>query len=92
MSVGPLKDKEGREVTDSQEMAELLATHYSSVFQPEVHPMEEVRQLYEGDSPLLDTVFTEAFVRQQLSKLLETLATGPDGIYARLLKKSCIYL
>ena len=48
--------------------------------------------LYEGDSPLLDTVFTEAFVRQQLSKLRETLATGPDGIYARLLKKSCIYL
>ena len=79
MSVGPLKDKEGREVTDSQEMAELLATHYSSVFQPEVLPMEEVRQLYEGDSPLLDTVFTEAFVRQQLSKLRETLATGPDG-------------
>ena len=79
MSVGPLKDKEGREVTDSQEMAELLATHYSSVFQQEVLPMEEVRQLYEGDSPLLDTVFTEAFVRQQLSKLRETLATGPDG-------------
>ena len=54
--------------------------------------MEEVRQLYEGDSPLLDTVYTEAFVRQQLSRLRETLATGPDGIYARLLKRICIYI
>ena len=92
VSVGPLKDKQGKEVTDSQQMAELLATHYSSVFQQEVLPMEEVRQLYEGDSPLLDTVYTEAFVRQQLSRLRETLATGPDGIYARLLKRICIYV
>ena len=43
-------------------MADLLAEHYSTVFKTEVLPMEEVRQLYQGDSPLLDTHFSEAFV------------------------------
>ena len=54
--------------------------------------MEEVKQLYEGDSPLLSTEFSEAFVRLQLSRLREDLATGPDGIHARLLKRICIYI
>ena len=63
MSVGPLKDKEGKEVKGSKEMADLLADHYSSVFQEEVLPMEEISQLYTGDSPLLNTEFTKYFVR-----------------------------
>ena len=92
VSVGPLKNKEGKEVTDSEEMADLLADHYSTVFKTEVLPMEEVRLLYQGDSPLLDTHFTEAFVRLQLSRLRETLATGPDGVYPRLLRRICIHI
>ena len=92
ISVGPLLNKEGKEVTDSEKMAELLSEHYSSVFKTEVLPMEEVKQLYEGDSPLLDTQFSEAFVRLQLSRLREDLATGPDGIHARLLKRICIFI
>ena len=92
VSVGPLKSKEGKEVNDSKEMADLLAEHYSSVFRTEALPMEEVRQLYTGDAPLLDTEFTEAFVRLQLSRLQETLATGPDGIYARILRQTCIHI
>ena len=67
MSVGPLKDKAGKEVKDSEEMADLLAQHYSIVFREEVLPMQEICQLYNGDSPLLHTQFTEAFVRLQLS-------------------------
>ena len=58
VSVGPLKDQEGNEVKESKEMADLLANHYSSVFNKEVLPMEEVTQLYQGDSPLLTTEFT----------------------------------
>ena len=54
--------------------------------------MQEVTQLYQGDSPLLETEFSEAFVRLQLSRLRETLATGPDGIYSRLLRRTCIYI
>ena len=73
-------------------MAELLAKHYSTVFKQEVLPMEEVRQIYQGDSPLLDTHFSEAFVRLQLSRLRETLAMGPDNIYPRLLKRICIHI
>ena len=38
--VGPLKTKEGKEVKDSEEMADLLAEHYSSVFKTEALPME----------------------------------------------------
>ena len=91
MSVGPLKDKDGKEVKGSKEMANLLAEYYASVFKEEVLPMQEVGQLYQGDSPLLETQFTEAFVRLQLSRLRETLATGPDGIYSRLLRRTCIY-
>ena len=53
VSVGPLKDKKGKEVKDSKEMADLLAEHYASVFKEEVLPMQEVGQLYQGDSPLL---------------------------------------
>ena len=45
----------------------------------------------DGDRLLLDTQFSESFVRLQLSRLRETLATGPDGIYARLLKRTCIF-
>ena len=77
---------------ESKEMADLLAKHYASVFKQEVLPMEEVTQLYQGDSPLLTTEFSEAFVRQQLSRLRETLATGPDGIHARLLKRTCLFI
>ena len=40
VSVGPLKDKEGKEVKDSKEMADLLAVHYASVFKQEVLPMQ----------------------------------------------------
>ena len=79
-------------MTDAKKMADLLANYYSTVFKEEVLPMEEVRQLYQGDSPLLDTHFSEAFVRLQLSRLRETLATGPDGIYPRLLKRICIHI
>ena len=92
MSVGPLKDKENKMVKDTVEMADILAEHYSSVFKTEVLPMDEISQPYHGDSPLLDTKFSESFVRLQLSRLRETLATGPDGIYARLLKRSCIFI
>ena len=31
-------------------------------------------------------------MRLQLSQLRETLATGPDQIHARLLKRTCIYI
>ena len=31
-------------------------------------------------------------MRHKLSRLREPLATGPDGIYARLLKRICIYI
>ena len=92
VSVGPLRDKEGKEVKDSKEMANLLADHYASVFKKEVLPMQEVGQMYQGESPLLETQFSEAFVRLQLSRLRETLATGPDGIYSRLLKRTCIFI
>ena len=92
VAVGPLRSKEGKEVTDAEEMAELLAKHYSTIFKQEVLPMEEVRQLYQGDSPLLDTHFSEAFVRLQLSRLRDTLAMGPDNIYPRLLKRICIHI
>ena len=87
VSVGPLKDKEDKEVKYSKEIADLLANHYSSVFKNDVLPMEEVSQLYLGDSPLLITQFTETFLR-----LRETLATRPDGIHAKLLKMSCIFI
>ena len=91
VSVGPLKNEEGMEVKDPEEMANLLAQHYSSVFKKEILPMEEIVQLYHGDSPLLNTEFTEAFVRLQLSRLRETLATGPDGIHSRLLRRTCLF-
>ena len=92
VTVGPLKNKEGKEVTDPEEMADLLAMHYSSVFKEEMLPMEEVKQLYHGDSPLVNTEFTEVFVRLQLSRLKETLVTGLDAIYARLLKRTCLFI
>ena len=50
VSVGPLKDKEGNEVKDTVEMADLLAEHYASVFKTKILPMEEMTQLYGGDS------------------------------------------
>ena len=52
-----MKDSGGREVKDTEEMADLLAQHYSSVFRTEALPMEEISQLYIGDSPLMDTKF-----------------------------------
>ena len=79
-------------MNDSKEMADLLAKHYVTVFKKEVLPMQEVSQMYQGDSPLLDTQFSEAFVRLHLSRLRETLATGPDGIYARFLRRTCIFI
>ena len=62
VTVGPLKNQEGKEVKKSKEMANLLAKHYSSVFKVEILPMQEVSRVYQGDSPLLTTEFSEAFV------------------------------
>ena len=47
---------------ESKEMAALLAKHFSSVFKVKVLPTEEVSQVYHGDSSLLTTEFSKAFI------------------------------
>ena len=86
VTVGPLKNKEGKLVTEDQEMVELLNNHYCSVFTvEEVAEMPAVEQLYQGEEPLTTTEFVADNVKEKLSKLKPSAAPGPDKVWTRVL-------
>ena len=86
--VGPLTDKNGNVVTDSKDMADILAKQFCSVFSPQTEPNS---LNYAGDESLTctlcDFIFSVNDVKIAIKELLFNSAPGPDGVSAMLLKK-----
>ena len=84
VSVGPLNGEDGM-VTGDKEMAEMLNTHYCTVFTREGEERPEAEQLFRGEGGLEDMQFTESKVRKKLKDLKPSAAPGPDRVWTRVL-------
>ena len=79
VTVGPLKNSDGRLVTDDKEMADILNNHYCNMFTKEdLSSMPRVEKLYQGEEFLSYMNFTPEEVNAKLKKLRPTAAPGPD--------------
>ncbi len=85
-SIGPLKDKNEKVVTEDQEMAEVLNEFFSSVFtrenttnvpEAEIMATEEIKTVR----------ITEWEVKKKIRKLGKDAAAGPDEIGLRVLQE-----
>ena len=78
-SIGPLKDKDKKVVTEDEEMAKILNDFFSSVF-----TREDLNQIPEAEEMETDTLeeirITAWKVRKKIRKLSRAAASGPDGI------------
>ena len=81
VTVGPLKNSDGRLVTDDKEMADILNSHYCNMFTKEnMASMPRVEKLYQGEDFLSSVNFTSENVTAKLKKLRPTAAPGPDKV------------
>ena len=82
---GPLKDSDGRLITEDKEMSETLNSFFASVFTMEDTTNIPVRQ-HETHVKVESVVFTAGVIREKIKKLKPNSASGPDGISAQLLQ------
>ena len=86
--VGPLADKDGNVVSDSKEMADILANQFCSVFSPQNGSIiPDFAEDETSTSTLSDFIFSEDDIKRAIKELLFNSAPGPDGVSAMLLKK-----
>ena len=86
VTVGPLKNSDGKLVTDDKEMADILNMHYCKMFTREdMTSMPRVEKLYYGEDYLSTVRFTKEKVTAKLKKLKPTSASGPDRVWTRIL-------
>jgi hypothetical protein len=86
-SIGPLKDKQGKVVTDDEGMAELLNKAFKDVFTREdTTGIPTPESKWEG--PFLEDVkFRTAEVKKKIRTLKQEGAAGPDGIGPKILRE-----
>ena len=85
VSIGPLKNKDGKMITEESEIAEELNGFFSSVFTEEdlnTIPLKES----ETNGRFCKVVITESKIKVKIRNFKEKSAAGPDGIGARILK------
>ena len=86
VTVGPLKNSEGKLITDDKEMADTLNRHYCNIFTKEdLSNMPSVEILYHGDDYLSSVSFTTEKVTAKLKRLKPTSAPGPDKVWTKIL-------
>jgi hypothetical protein len=84
-TIGPLKDKDKKVITDDGEMAGLLNKFFSSVFTREEGAVPDAVDM---DTDNLENItFTAWKVRKKIQKLRPAAAAGPDEIGPRLLQE-----
>jgi len=86
-TIGPLKTRDKKVVSDDEEMATMLNEFFSSVFTREDESQTPTAEEMETTSRLDDIVITEWMVRKKIRKLRRAAAPGPDGIGPRLLQE-----
>jgi len=84
-TIGPLKDKNKKVITDDEEMAGLLNNFFSSVFTREEGAVPAAADM---DTDTLENItFTAWKVRKKIQKLRPAAAAGPDEIGPRILQE-----
>ena len=91
ISVGPLKDQEGKLVTDKIEMAKTLNKFFSEVFTEE-DVVNMPAKIHETNESLTEVLITEEKIRAKIKHLKISSAAGPDGIGPKLLKATEIQI
>ena len=87
-SIGPLKDNEGNLISTDAGMANLLNTHFVSVFTEEdIGVIPNVLVKYEGTMPLREIIITEEIVRKKIKNLNPNKSPGPDGLHPRVISE-----
>ena len=85
-----LNDKDGNEISDDQEKAELLNNHFVSVFTKENTTNMPTFNMDRDDISIVDNIIMSTdHIKKLLLKLNISKASGPDGINGRLLKELC---
>ena len=88
--VGPLKNGQGKIVTEDEETAEMLNNYFGSVLTKEATKnIPEPKKLFEGsdDLRLTDVYISEVMVVKMLENLKEDKAPGIDEIHPKFLKE-----
>ena len=83
--IGPLKNDDGKLITDDREMSEELNKFFASVFTNEDTSNIPVRG-QETNTKLENVVFTSEKIRAKIKDLKSNSAPGPDNISAHLLQ------
>ena len=87
VSVGPLKDANGKVISDSMEMAEELNSFFSSVFTREDTSNLPLPRMRSFESSIKKVTFHPAIVQKKIAKLKPSSAPGGDGIGVKLLQE-----
>jgi len=85
--IGPLKDKDGNWVHNTQHIAELLSDQFKSVFSIPESPCPPKDRLFNQEAALSDIQFTAEDFISAIDELSTTAGSGPDGLPSILLKK-----
>ena len=85
--IGPLKDPDGRLVTNDKEISEKLNKFFASVFTIEDESNIPVRGV-ETNVILQHVIFTKNQIRTKIKGLKSNSAPGPDGISPQLLQNA----
>ena len=85
ISIGPLKDKNGKMISEEKEIANELNAFFSSVFTEEVLSNMPVKEV-ESNSSLSDIHITKKKIIEKIKNLKQNSAPGPDEIGTKLLK------
>ena len=87
VSVGPLKDANGKVISDSMEMAEELNGFFSSVFTREDTSNLPAPRIRSFEHSIKKVNFRQAVIEKKIAKLKPSAAPGGDGIAVKLLQE-----
>ena len=92
-NIGPLVTDDGKFISDSKDMADLLSKQFQSVFSSPRQPTVPPNVIFPADDSVSepcinDVSFTEEDVVDAIKELNRSSASGPDGVPA-VLQKCC---
>ncbi|XP_070619981.1 polyadenylate-binding protein 4 isoform X1 [Erythrolamprus reginae] len=82
-----LKNEEGREITDSNDQAQLLNAYFATVFTQKGTSLQPICNLTATNCPRTELNIDKSTVRDYLRELNEYKSPGPDGLHPKVLKE-----
>ncbi|XP_070610299.1 uncharacterized protein, partial [Erythrolamprus reginae] len=82
-----LKNEEGREISDSNDQAQLLNAYFASVFTQKGTSLQPICNLTATNCPRTELNIDKSTVRDYLRELNKYKLPGPDGLHPKVLKE-----